>query len=187
MAEYKDSALENMAKGPRTTVTPRRDLPAPSGVSSPRANGAGGGGFWDNKSPSSDSTGGGGGGLTSGGTGGGGSCSGCGKPLAEQNSLRAMNGVWHPQCFTCARCHQEFNNLKFTIHQERPYHAACKKAALGRVCAKCSKALEGRCVRDGDKMFHSACFVCSKCNKALSGGYSKKGLAVFCEPCARTI
>jgi hypothetical protein len=112
-------------------------------------------------------------------------CSGCGKPFSNEQTVSALNGVWHSQCFVCEHCKQPFNNPKFMVRGDRPYHSACVKQAFGRKCSTCSAPLEGQCVKVEGKQYHSRCFVCATCRAPLTGGFVESQGRNYCVSCSR--
>ena len=55
-------------------------------------------------------------------------CANCSKPVSS-NGVKALNNVWHKDCFRCMTCNSDFanDNGKFLVNQGKPY---CRKCGI---------------------------------------------------------
>ncbi|KAI9489674.1 hypothetical protein BDB00DRAFT_841957 [Zychaea mexicana] len=112
-------------------------------------------------------------------------CSKCHQPLGNR-LVRALDGTFHPECFTCMDCNAPVaaRFFPFTTDEgqtlplcERDYFRR-----LGLVCDKCNEALRGPYIIALDKKYHTDHFTCSACSTVFGpeDSYYEHDGQVFC-------
>ncbi|XP_041378329.1 lipoma-preferred partner homolog isoform X2 [Gigantopelta aegis] len=98
-----------------------------------------------------------------------GMCSKCGKTVCgESNGCKAMDQVFHINCFTCVGCNTQLQGKTFFQLENKPYCEPCYMNTLEK-CSICSKPITDRLLRATGKPYHPDCFVCVVCGKSLDG------------------
>ena len=98
-------------------------------------------------------------------------CYGC-KLVVKESLVRAMQHVWHLNCFVCSApdCGQPFER-GFYGHEGKAYCTKHISDVLGTKCAACGEGVVGG-IKALDAVWHATCFRCtgSKCGgKSLVG------------------
>eukprot|EP01111_Echinosteliopsis_oligospora_P009335 TRINITY_DN2720_c0_g1_i3.p1 TRINITY_DN2720_c0_g1~~TRINITY_DN2720_c0_g1_i3.p1 ORF type:complete len:679 (-),score=128.88 TRINITY_DN2720_c0_g1_i3:71-2107(-) len=52
-------------------------------------------------------------------------CNGCKGGIVTGATLKALDAIWHPECFVCTACKKQFGKMGYTLEDGRPYHATC--------------------------------------------------------------
>ncbi|XP_071110031.1 lipoma-preferred partner homolog isoform X1 [Haliotis cracherodii] len=98
-----------------------------------------------------------------------GMCSKCSKKvLGDINGCKAMDQVFHINCFTCVTCNLKLQGKSFFALENKPYCEVCYMNTLEK-CSICSKPITDRLLRATGKPYHPDCFVCVVCGKSLDG------------------
>jgi len=99
---------------------------------------------------------------------------------------KAMGFNWHTLCFVCSRCKQPLPS-EFKEYKGKPYCEDHYWEIAGEFeCFKCKQKLrEGDFVDEGEKKFHTSCFVCETCGKNLRSDpkFVPHGDFYYCQPC----
>jgi len=103
----------------------------------------------------------------------------------EAQTITAMGRTWRLDLFCCSSCGMELSPGDFREREGKPYCEACANSLFSaRICAYCSKAIEGRCITAMFRKFHPECFVCSFCLKQLNKGtFKEQGDKPYCHMC----
>jgi len=110
-------------------------------------------------------------------------CFGCGNAVAS-SGLRALDHLWHKECFTCKKCRALLVERSFVTGDDgNPLCGDCYDEQFGKKCAKCSQAISGVFVNVDGKDYHKTCFVCSSCGSSFDGGYFMKEGKAHCKNC----
>ncbi len=103
-------------------------------------------------------------------------CASCRKAITG-SYVEALDQVWHPDCFVCARCGRSFGAQAFHVKDGRPYHADCYKEAFGLRCAACGAFIEERYVIQDSLPYHPQChrdrfgMRCAVCGEYIESQY----------------
>ncbi|XP_041077846.1 zyxin [Polyodon spathula] len=97
------------------------------------------------------------------------SCGTCSQPLSRsQPAVRAMDCVFHTECFVCLGCSKQLQGLQFYEVEGRPQCEDCYTSTLDK-CALCKKTITDRMLRAMSSAYHPACFTCVQCHCSLEG------------------
>merc|ERR1711953_199147 len=99
-------------------------------------------------------------------------CAKCGEFIVGR-VIKAMNGSWHPKCFTCEMCHKELADLGFIKNQGRALCHECndkvKATSAGKyMCQKCRSVIDGEPLRFRGEVYHPYHFNCTACGIELT-------------------
>ncbi|KAI9256495.1 hypothetical protein BDA99DRAFT_516568 [Phascolomyces articulosus] len=112
-------------------------------------------------------------------------CSKCHQPLGNR-LVRALDGTFHPECFTCMDCNApvaaRFFPFKADDGQTLPLCERDYFKRLGLVCDNCQEALRGPYIIALDKKYHTDHFTCSACSTVFGpeDSYYEHDGRVFC-------
>ncbi|KAI8149423.1 hypothetical protein BJV82DRAFT_588023 [Fennellomyces sp. T-0311] len=112
-------------------------------------------------------------------------CSKCHQPLGNR-FVRALDGTFHPECFTCMDCNApvaaRFFPYKADSGQTLPLCERDYFRRLGLVCDQCHEALRGPYIIALDKKYHIDHFTCSACSTVFGSedSYYEHDGQVFC-------
>eukprot|EP01006_Ploeotia_vitrea_P017312 TRINITY_DN48417_c0_g1_i1.p1 TRINITY_DN48417_c0_g1~~TRINITY_DN48417_c0_g1_i1.p1 ORF type:complete len:908 (+),score=105.62 TRINITY_DN48417_c0_g1_i1:38-2725(+) len=95
-------------------------------------------------------------------------CSGCGKPISENEWVGTGDASWHTNCFRCAAC-KELIDGDYVQKDSAPYHSDCLKKQEAPNCAKCKKPILEQSLVALEQEWHATCFVCAHCGKSFQG------------------
>ncbi|XP_041123669.1 zyxin-like [Polyodon spathula] len=97
------------------------------------------------------------------------SCGSCSQPLSRsQPAVRAMDRLFHTECFVCLGCSKQLQGLQFYEVEGRPQCEDCYTSTLDK-CAVCKKTITDRMLRATGNAYHPACFTCVQCHCSLEG------------------
>lgn len=89
-------------------------------------------------------------------------CSACNRPIRGA-VVNALGRQWHPEHFSCARCHNSMAGGEFFIGpDQQAYCASDYRALYGVHCAVCQSYIDGPAFEIEGKSYHVACFRCSE-------------------------
>ncbi|KAI9245033.1 hypothetical protein EDC94DRAFT_699585 [Helicostylum pulchrum] len=111
------------------------------------------------------------------------SCSKCIAPLGDQ-LVRALDGAFHPECFTCWDCNVPVAS-RYLPHPTEPGQPLCERdyfKRLGLVCATCDEPLRGTYIIALDKKYHTNHFTCNDCSVVFGpdDSYYEHDQKVYC-------
>lgn len=102
-------------------------------------------------------------------------CKRCHNSIVGLN-IKACEGAFHPQCFTCTTCNSSFQGRYF-VHESKPFCLYHYHEATNTICRACRNPITGsnvwfdtdQCVQFGGSQarFHKACWVCDGCGVEL--------------------
>jgi hypothetical protein len=97
-----------------------------------------------------------------------GMCAKCGEAImGETAGCRALDQLFHADCFTCYSCSSCLQGCAFFAMEGRPYCEQCYMNTLEK-CTVCSKPITDRILRATGRPYH-ACFCCVACGCSLDG------------------
>ncbi|CAL1610923.1 unnamed protein product [Knipowitschia caucasica] len=96
-------------------------------------------------------------------------CGKCGDSLSRsQPAVRAMDKLFHSNCFSCLSCHRPLQGMQFYDRDGSPECEDCYMNSLA-VCSRCGERITDRVLKAVGQCFHSHCFRCSTCSCVLEG------------------
>ncbi|KAL0144447.1 hypothetical protein V8B55DRAFT_1486650 [Mucor lusitanicus] len=110
-------------------------------------------------------------------------CSKCNLPLGDQ-LVRALDGAFHPECFTCWDCNTPVAS-RYLPHPTELGQPLCERdyfRRLGLVCAQCNEALRGTYIIALDRKYHTNHFTCNDCSTVFGpdDSYYEHDQKVYC-------
>ncbi|XP_064802345.1 zyxin-like isoform X1 [Oncorhynchus masou masou] len=96
-------------------------------------------------------------------------CGKCGEALSRsQPAVRAMNKLFHSDCFCCMSCHRPLQGMQFYDKDGTPQCDDCYTSSLA-VCSRCGERITDRVLKAVGQCFHAHCFRCCTCACSLEG------------------
>ncbi|XP_041648632.1 zyxin [Cheilinus undulatus] len=96
-------------------------------------------------------------------------CGKCGEALSRtQPAVRAMDKLFHSNCFCCMSCHRPLQGMQFYDRDGTPQCEDCYMNSLA-VCSRCGEKITDRVLKAVGQCFHAHCFRCSTCSCVLEG------------------
>ncbi|XP_066539762.1 zyxin [Hoplias malabaricus] len=96
-------------------------------------------------------------------------CGKCGEALSRsQPAVRAMEKLFHSQCFCCITCRRPLQGMQFYDRDGSPECEECYVNTLA-ICARCGERITDRVLKAVGQCFHAQCFCCSACSCTLEG------------------
>nr|XP_033779892.1 zyxin isoform X2 [Geotrypetes seraphini]XP_033779893.1 zyxin isoform X2 [Geotrypetes seraphini]XP_033779894.1 zyxin isoform X2 [Geotrypetes seraphini] len=96
-------------------------------------------------------------------------CGICRKPLSRtQPAVRALDQLFHVECFTCFKCERELQGHQFYDMDGKPFCEDCYTGTLEK-CSVCKKTITDRMLRATGNFYHPHCFTCVVCHASLEG------------------
>ncbi|XP_028984810.1 zyxin [Betta splendens] len=96
-------------------------------------------------------------------------CGKCGESLSRtQPAVRAMDKLFHSNCFCCMSCHRPLQGMQFYDRDGAPQCEDCYVSSLA-VCCRCGERITDRVLKAVGQCFHAHCFRCSTCSCVLEG------------------
>ncbi|RIA88874.1 hypothetical protein C1645_739054 [Glomus cerebriforme] len=108
-------------------------------------------------------------------------CMGCGYLIEEGNVVAFGEGIWHVQCFRCAKCHNlvEHDSNLLLLSDGNPI---CENCSYN--CHVCKKPILNEAIMTGDESFHVDCFRCRQCRKKIEDlVFAKTNQGIYCMSC----
>jgi len=128
------------------------------------------------------------------------SCYKCKEDITDGGIIRALDTLFHPQCFVCVTCDMDLSKGgSFLSDDEKNLY--CKKDYHMKFAPKCGGCGEPIAPKEGetttprlkvlDKDWHPECFKCKGCESKLGGGSGKKCFPhennPYCEDCIKVV
>ncbi|XP_066470835.1 zyxin isoform X2 [Tiliqua scincoides] len=96
-------------------------------------------------------------------------CGLCHKALSRtQPAVRALDKLFHVECFTCFKCERQLQGQQFYNVDEKPFCEECYAGTLEKCCV-CRQTITDRMLRATGNSYHPQCFTCVVCHKPLEG------------------
>ncbi|XP_042309695.1 LOW QUALITY PROTEIN: zyxin [Sceloporus undulatus] len=96
-------------------------------------------------------------------------CGLCNKALSRtQPAVRALDKLFHVECFTCFKCERQLQGQQFYNVDEKPFCEECYAGTLEKCCV-CKQTITDRMLRATGNSYHPQCFTCVVCHKPLEG------------------
>ncbi|XP_032853412.1 zyxin [Tyto alba] len=96
-------------------------------------------------------------------------CGFCQKPLSRtQPAVRALECLFHVECFTCFKCEKQLQGQQFYNVDEKPFCEDCYAGTLEK-CSVCKQTITDRMLKATGNSYHPQCFTCVICHTLLEG------------------
>ncbi|XP_069721984.1 zyxin isoform X1 [Phaenicophaeus curvirostris] len=96
-------------------------------------------------------------------------CGFCRKPLSRtQPAVRALDSLFHMECFTCFKCEKQLQGQQFYNVDEKPFCEDCYAGTLEK-CSVCKQTITDRMLKATGNSYHPQCFTCVMCHTPLEG------------------
>ncbi|KAJ7335312.1 hypothetical protein JRQ81_013253 [Phrynocephalus forsythii] len=96
-------------------------------------------------------------------------CGLCNRALSRtQPAVRALDKLFHVECFTCFKCERQLQGQQFYNVDEKPFCEECYAGTLEKCCV-CKQTITDRMLRATGNSYHPQCFTCVVCHKPLEG------------------
>nr|XP_030123415.3 zyxin isoform X2 [Taeniopygia guttata] len=96
-------------------------------------------------------------------------CGFCRKPLSRtQPAVRALDRLFHVECFTCFKCEKQLQGQQFYNVDEKPFCEDCYASTLEK-CSVCKQTITDRMLKATGNSYHPQCFTCVVCHTPLEG------------------
>ncbi|XP_006127411.2 zyxin [Pelodiscus sinensis] len=96
-------------------------------------------------------------------------CGLCRKPLSRtQPAVRALDCLFHVECFTCFKCEKQLQGQQFYNVDEKPFCEDCYAGTLEK-CSVCKQTITDRMLKATGNSYHPQCFTCVVCQTPLEG------------------
>ncbi|XP_041887275.1 zyxin isoform X2 [Corvus kubaryi] len=96
-------------------------------------------------------------------------CGFCRKPLSRtQPAVRALDHLFHVECFTCFKCEKQLQGQQFYNVDEKPFCEDCYASTLEK-CSVCKQTITDRMLKATGNSYHPQCFTCVMCHTPLEG------------------
>ncbi|KAG9302849.1 hypothetical protein G9A89_009626 [Geosiphon pyriformis] len=108
-------------------------------------------------------------------------CMGCCLIIEEGNVVAFGEGIWHVQCFRCAKCHNlvEHDSNLLLLSDGNPI---CENCSYN--CHVCKKPILDEAIMTGDESFHVECFRCRQCHRKIDDlVFAKTSQGICCMSC----
>lgn len=99
-------------------------------------------------------------------------CQNCNKKINGcESACRAMEHLYHVQCFLCCSCGKQligkaFYNIDGKVYCEQDY---TKLEVAPKYCYFCGKIIKQKIIQALGRSYHPSCFRCSVCQTELDG------------------
>ncbi|XP_077679742.1 zyxin [Eretmochelys imbricata] len=96
-------------------------------------------------------------------------CGLCRRPLSRtQPAVRALDHLFHVECFTCFKCEKQLQGQQFYNVDEKPFCEDCYAGTLEK-CSVCKQTITDRMLKATGNSYHPQCFTCVVCQTPLEG------------------
>ncbi|XP_067426120.1 zyxin [Emydura macquarii macquarii] len=96
-------------------------------------------------------------------------CGLCRRPLSRtQSAVRALDRLFHVECFTCFKCEKQLQGQQFYNVDEKPFCEDCYAGTLEK-CSVCKQTITDRMLKATGNSYHPQCFTCVVCQTPLEG------------------
>ncbi|KAI7856395.1 hypothetical protein BDC45DRAFT_503850 [Circinella umbellata] len=108
-------------------------------------------------------------------------CNGCMKPIEDGSVVQFGDGIWHFECFRCAKC-QKLVECYSNLLLLRDGSPICEDCSYS--CHACRKAIKDEAIMTGDEAYHADCFCCVQCNIKIEDLiFTQTSKGIFCTSC----
>ncbi|KAL0074039.1 hypothetical protein F4703DRAFT_1745469 [Phycomyces blakesleeanus] len=88
-------------------------------------------------------------------------CNGCLQPIEDGSVVQFGEGIWHFECFRCAKCRKlvECYSNHLLLRDGSPVCEDCSYS-----CHSCHKTIKDEAIMTGEEAYHAECFRCVQCH-----------------------
>ncbi|KAI8578378.1 hypothetical protein K450DRAFT_247604 [Umbelopsis ramanniana AG] len=108
-------------------------------------------------------------------------CVGCHRLIEEGSVVQFGEGIWHFECFRCAKCHAqvECDSNLLLLFDGSP---VCENCSYN--CHVCHQTIRDEAIMTGEEAYHADCFRCVQCgNKIEDLVFTQTSKGIFCTAC----
>ncbi|KAF7727405.1 hypothetical protein EC973_007569 [Apophysomyces ossiformis] len=108
-------------------------------------------------------------------------CGGCHELIEDGSVLQFGDGIWHFECFRCAKCRKliEHYNSHLLLGDGRPVCEACSCQ-----CRACKNPIQDEAIMTGEDTYHADCFRCIQCGVKITNLiFTQTSKGIYCIPC----
>ncbi|GAA5807173.1 hypothetical protein MFLAVUS_000527 [Mucor flavus] len=111
-------------------------------------------------------------------------CHGCQKPIEDGSVVQFGEGIWHFECFRCAKC-QKLVECYSNLLLLRDGSPICEDCSYS--CHACLKTIKDEAIMTGDEAYHADCFRCVQCSKKIDDlVFTQTSKGIYCTKCHET-
>ncbi|KAI8640077.1 hypothetical protein BD408DRAFT_370663 [Parasitella parasitica] len=108
-------------------------------------------------------------------------CHGCQKPIEDGSVVQFGEGIWHFECFRCAKC-QKLVECYSNLLLLRDGSPICEDCSYS--CHACSNTIKDEAIMTGDEAYHADCFRCVQCCKKIEDlVFTQTSKGIYCTKC----
>ncbi|KAI8342228.1 hypothetical protein BD560DRAFT_412036 [Blakeslea trispora] len=108
-------------------------------------------------------------------------CHGCQKPIEDGSVVQFGDGIWHFECFRCAKC-QKLVECYSNLLLLRDGSPICEDCSYS--CSVCHKTIKDEAIMTGDQAYHADCFRCIQCDKKINDlVFTQTNKGIYCTKC----
>ncbi|KAI8355635.1 hypothetical protein EDC96DRAFT_264281 [Choanephora cucurbitarum] len=108
-------------------------------------------------------------------------CHGCQKPIEDGSVVQFGDGIWHFECFRCAKC-QKLVECYSNLLLLRDGSPICEDCSYS--CSACHKTIKDEAIMTGDQAYHADCFRCIQCDKKINDlVFTQTNKGIYCTKC----
>ncbi|KAH8548383.1 hypothetical protein BGW37DRAFT_431011 [Umbelopsis sp. PMI_123] len=91
-------------------------------------------------------------------------CVGCHRLIEEGSVVQFGDGIWHFECFRCAKCHTqvECDSNLLLLFDGSP---VCENCSYN--CHVCHQTIRDEAIMTGEEAYHADCFRCVQCGNKI--------------------
>ncbi|KAK3838795.1 MAG: hypothetical protein J3R72DRAFT_181907 [Linnemannia gamsii] len=108
-------------------------------------------------------------------------CLGCHRSIEEGSVVAFGEGLWHVQCFRCAKCKNrvECDSNLLLLSDGSPI---CEQCSYN--CNSCRRPILDEAIMTGDEAYHADCFRCIQCESKIDDlVFAKTSQGIYCMKC----
>ncbi|KAG0077963.1 hypothetical protein BGZ90_006195 [Linnemannia elongata] len=108
-------------------------------------------------------------------------CLGCHRSIEEGSVVAFGEGLWHVQCFRCAKCKNrvECDSNLLLLSDGSPI---CEQCSYN--CNSCRRPILDEAIMTGDEAYHADCFRCIQCESKIEDlVFAKTSQGIYCMKC----
>ncbi|KAI7868463.1 hypothetical protein BDF14DRAFT_1793598 [Spinellus fusiger] len=108
-------------------------------------------------------------------------CNGCLQPIEDGSVVQFGDGIWHFECFRCAKCNKlvECYSNHLLLRDGSPICEDCSYR-----CHACHQTIKDEAIMTGEEAYHAECFACVQCHTRIEDlVFTQTSKGIFCTSC----